>query len=87
MKIPTRENSSSLHSIFLKFPEAMGVATGGGGTWGTRPSVQNSGEHPHKIMIFKEIFLNIYQNFGFSNISKIKWAKSEEKSQVVGRWF
>ena len=44
-------------------------------------------ECPSEIMIFTEKILNICQFFRFLNISKIKWVKSEEKSEFGGRWL
>ena len=42
--------------------------------------------HP-EIVFFKENLAIFAKTFGFSSIFKIKWAKSEEKSEFWGRWF
>ena len=63
----------------------MGVATGGGGRF---PSgLKLWGNVPSEIAILKHNFLNIRNIFRFSGISKMKWAKSEEKSEFGGMWL
>ena len=55
----------------------MGVESGGRGD--ASPAVEKSaGDVPPEIMIFQYLFLDIQENFAFSNIFKIKWPKSEE---------
>ena len=63
----------------------MGVATGGCG--GHVPPVQNSEGVPQKSRFAKKKFGIFTKTFGISNIFKIKWAKSQEKSEFGGRWF
>ena len=61
-----------------------------GGMRGTcpPPPVQNSGRDvPPKIAVFRENFAISAKMFGLSNISKIKWVKSEEKSEFGDRCF
>ena len=66
----------------------MGFATGvGGGMPGTYPPGSKFRGMSPPNRYFKEnlcIFVNIFR---FSNVSKIKWPKSEEKSEFGGRWF
>ena len=52
------------------------------------PPVRNSGRDvPQKSLLLQTIFGILAIIFGFSNISKIKWAKSKEKLEFVDRWF
>ena len=73
-------------------PIGVGVATGGGGRRGggreTCPSVGNSGEKsPQKSRFVKKIFGIFGKPFRFSNMSKIKCPKPDEKLKFGGRWF
>ena len=61
----------------------MGADNGGTGGH-VPPPVRNSGDVPAEIATLKENCLNIYEKFKFSNVSQIKWAKSEEKSEFNG---
>ena len=69
----------------------MGGATGGGrGMRGTCPPPRfeiPGGVSPQKSRFLEKIFVIFAKIFGFSNISKINWAESEEKSEFWGRWF
>ena len=51
------------------------------------PLVRNSGGRPQKSRFLKKKIWTFVRVFKFTNISKIKWAKSEEKSESEGRWF
>ena len=84
-----------LHSFFIivktqnekgVIDDAYGYGRRHWGDGGRLPPVRNSGGCPPEITIFSEHFLNILL-FCFSNISKIKWAKSVEKSKFLGMWF
>ena len=64
----------------------MGVATGGMGPGGCVPQVRNSGGRPTEIAIFKEKISDFLAKIlRFSNIFKIKYAKSDEKLEFGGR--
>ena len=55
---------------------------------GDIPLVWNSsGMSPQNLQFLKSIFGIFAKTFGFSNISKLMWAKSEEKSEFAGMWF
>ena len=53
--------------------------------WGRFPCFRILGGYPQKLWFEKKIW--IFAIFRFSNISQIKWAKSEEQSEFGGRWF
>lgn len=59
----------------------MGIATGGG----LFPHFKILVGCPPGIMFFFN--LTFTKIFGISNITKIKWAKSEEKLEFGGKWF
>ena len=42
---------------------------------------------PPEFAIFEENIVHVFKIFRFSNILKIKWLKSEEKSEFGGRWL
>ena len=66
--------------IFVITPLSLGVAIGG--TRDASTCSKLSGKVLPEVTIFKDFFQNICQNFQISKyISKIKWAKSEEKSE------
>ena len=67
-------------------PIIMGVATGGD-AGDVSPRFEIPGDVPQKSRFLKKIFRIFAITFGFSNISKTKWAKSEEKSEFGGGWF
>ena len=69
-------------------PVAMDVATGWDGGDASPPWVEILGGvfPPRNPMLIGD-FLNFAKIFVFSNISIIKWAKSDEKSEFGGRWF
>ena len=62
----------------------LGEGDGGGSVSRNTKSCR---ERPPRNGIFTENFLNTQQSFIFSNVSKIKWHKKEEKSDFRGRWF
>ena len=71
----------------LQTPEGplMGVALG---AWGdVFPRFEIPGECPPEIAVLRKIFGIFAKTFGFSNICKIKLAKSEDKSEFGYRWF
>ena len=66
----------------------MGGATGGmRGTCPPPPVRSSWRDVPPEIAVFKVFFRIFAKIFGFSSIFKIKWAKSEKKSDFGGWWF
>ena len=64
----------------------MGVESGGGGGRGTRiPEPKNQQGCPPDFFMSVFFFLDTYNIFTFSNIFQIKWPKSEEKLNFVGK--
>ena len=58
-----------------------------GGRGGRVPPAQKSeGDVPPEIVIFTAIFKELAKNFTLFRIFKIKWPKSEEKTEFGGRW-
>ena len=45
-----------------------------------------SGGRPLKIMIFQQLFLDMYKNLACYDFFKIKWPITEEKMNFGGRW-
>ena len=79
------------HLIFFKKKNLVDVSMGGvtGGDAGdvSHPVRNFGGLSPKRSQFVKKIFGIFANSFGFSNISKIKWAKSEQKSEFGERRF
>ena len=77
----------------LKFHEhlhtVVHIEVATGGMAGTRPPPGSKfwGDVPQKSRCLNTISWTFAKIFRFSNISQIKWAKSEEISELGGRWF
>ena len=65
----------------------MGGATGGEAGDVSPPGSKFRGDTPQKSRFLKKIFGIFAKTFGLFNISKIKWTKSEGKSEFGCRWF
>ena len=67
--------------------DIVGVATGGDGGDMSPPGSKFRGDAPQKSRFLNKILCIFVKIFRFSNSSKIKWPKSEDKSEFGGRWL